>query len=74
MTAITGMYRPARKVYGQWATDWMRRYGSGGWPNCYNRPHLASQLLSIRKDHGSKEAIEFRNYLLWLGVYPVRLR
>ena len=71
MSAITGMYRPARKVYGQWAIDWMY-HGKTRWSS--PRHHLAIQLTGIRKEHGTKEAREFRNYLLWIGVYPSRQR
>jgi hypothetical protein len=70
MSAITGIYHPAKKVYGQWAVDWLHGWDRWTTP----RHHLAVQLQAIRKEYGSHEAIEFRNYLLWLGVYPVKVR
>lgn len=69
MAAITGQYKPARRVYWDWINDW-RNDGNERWTS--PRFHLAAQLNKIRKENGSHEAIEFRNYLKWLGCYPVR--
>ena len=68
MSAITGIYRPAHRLYGQWAVNWLHSH--------YDRKRhvLAQQLVLIRREHGSQEAREYRNYLLWLGCYPVRIR
>jgi len=71
MSAITGNYRPASNVYSQWALTWLYR-GQSAWSR--NRSMLASQLLQIRREHGAGQAVEFRNYMLWLGTYPIRLR
>ena len=70
MSAIFGRYAPARKHYHSWAADWI--YASDRWSS--PRHHLANQLRRIKAEEGRHEAREFRNYLLWLGVYPVRLR
>ncbi len=70
MSAITGNYAPARKMYGQWAVDWLQC--SDKWSSA--RYHLCHQLRRIRQADGRREAMEFRNYLFWLGVYPVRWR
>ena len=69
MSAITGNYAPARKLYGQWAVDWM--YCGEKWST--PRYHLAHQLRRIRQAEGRHEEREFRDYLFWLGVYPVAL-
>lgn len=44
MSAITGLYRPAKKVYGQWAVDWLH-CGLDRWTS--PRHHLATQLVAI---------------------------
>lgn len=67
MSAITGRWSPPNKGIQGWAIDWL--HGA----SCSSpRFHLANQLTYIRKAHGPHEASEFRNYLLWLGVYPVK--
>ena len=68
MAAITGQYAPARKGYVAAAVDWL--HGPERWSS--PRKHLATQLRQIRSADGCHEATEFRNYLLWLGVYPVK--
>jgi hypothetical protein len=70
-TAIVGRYAPADPLYLRWAVDWLHD-GLDRWTS--PRHHLAVQLNGIRKRHGASEAIEFRNYLLWLGVTPSRFR
>ena len=66
--AITGLYRPPNKGIGQWTIDWL--HCAARWTS--PRYYLSQQLRYIRDAHGAREAKEFRNYLLWLGVYPVR--
>ena len=70
MAAITGNYTPPNKGIGDWAIDWLRI--SDRWTS--PRKFLAEQLRYIRKAHGTHEAREFRSYLLWIGVYPIRRR
>jgi hypothetical protein len=70
MAAITGHYAPARREYQTWYVDWL--HGADRWTS--PRFHLATQLRRIRQLDGRHEAKEFRNYLLWLNVYPVRWR
>ncbi len=70
MSAIIGRWKAPHDGIRQWATDWM--HGPGRWST--PRFYLAWQLRYIRKHHGTYEASEFRNYLLWRGVYPVKLR
>ena len=69
MAAITGNYCPAKAKYGAWAIDWMHIGHRWSTP----RHHLAIQLTGIRKESGNEAAVEFRNYLLWLGVYPSKV-
>jgi hypothetical protein len=54
---------PANK----WIGEWIRR---GSHP-AY-RPELAKQLQLIRKRHGNRAAIEWRNHLDYLGSYPLK--
>lgn len=66
-TAIRGLYRPANKKYrDSWAAHYICRPAT--------RSLVAKQMRDIRAAYGANEALEFRNYLLWLGVFPVRLR
>ena len=68
MSAITGRYAAARAQYNFWSMDWLQLHDRWTTP----RYHLATQLRKIRQLDGNHEAREFRSYLLWLGVYPVR--
>ncbi len=67
--AIRGRYAPARPEYRGWAADWL--HGPDRWSS--PRVLLAHQLRVIRRLDGSAEAREFRNYLLWLGLYPAKI-
>lgn len=69
MSAITGLYSPPNTGIRDWAISWLR---SDAWTS--KRLYLAEQLRYIRKHHGVKHAKEFRNYLLWLGVYPSKIK
>ena len=74
MSAIRGLYAPKRRAYRSWIDRWhvLGRPGRVSTPE--DRDLLASQLRVIRNEDGNHEAREFRNYLLWIGIYPVRLR
>ncbi len=63
MSAITGRYTPCHKLIDNMLLLWIRNR---------NRPRslLSEQLREIRKRFSTNEAREFRNYLLWVGVYP----
>lgn len=65
MTAITGRWTSPNKGIQGWAIDWLH-----GQRCSSPRIHLANQLRYIRRAHGVQAAIDFRNYLLWLGCYP----
>ena len=65
MSAIIGRYKPATKQIGDIASGTIHRN--------INREDLALCLRRIHKDYGVVEAREFRNYLLWLGTYPINL-
>ena len=67
MSAITGRWVSPNKGISQWAVDWMY---TDRWTS--PRKCLAQQLQYIKKNHGRYEAKEFRNYLLWIGVYPTK--
>lgn len=67
MHAITGNYTPPNKGIAAWSIDWLH-----GFLGTSPRYHLAQQLRYIHRAHGAHEAKEFRDYLLWIGVYPVR--
>jgi hypothetical protein len=71
MAAITGNWTAPNKGIQQWAIEWLHRGPKNG-----NSPRtrLASELKYVRDNHGAHEAIEYRNYLLWLGSYPVKIR
>ena len=66
MSAIRGLYRPAKKVYMDWAFSTIYRPLS--------RAECAQKLNLVRHTSGRKEQREFRNYLLWLGTYPVSIK
>jgi len=51
----------------RWVAGWIARR-----PSPEYRGDLASQLNLIRKRHGSGAAVQYRNYVLWLGSYPVK--
>lgn len=70
MPAITGNYAPASKLLDKWNIAWIYRSHAMREP----RLTLATQLRHIRKNHGNPEAKEFRDHLLWIGVYPVKIR
>ena len=67
--STTIAYVPARPVYRAWIVDWMH---DGRWSS--PRIWLAYQLRRIRAEVSTGEARRFRDYLLWLGCYPVRVR
>lgn len=71
MPAITGDYRPADKVLRHWASKWI--HPPLAWSGV-ERSVLWMQLRHIHRWLGPHEAREYRNYLLWLGVYPSRVR
>jgi hypothetical protein len=62
--AIIGRYAPKDKLFSTWAATWISRPGT--------RWLLSQQLYDIRQRFGPAEALEYRNYLLWLGCYPGR--
>jgi len=64
MSASFGRYAPRRRMYGEWASRSI-------W-HPVTRETVAACLLIIRRQDGAHEAREFRNYLLWLGTYPVQ--
>jgi hypothetical protein len=70
MTAILGRWTPPNQGVWGWCIDW--RMASGCWTS--PRKHLAEQLRYLRLNHGTHEASEFRNYLLWLSLYPIKKR
>ena len=70
MASITGNWSAPNKGIRSWVNDWL--YRSSTWSS--PRKRLAEELRYIRKAHGVHEASEYRCYLLWIGVYPVRLR
>ena len=72
MTAITGVYRAPSQTQRDWAGHWLHRWS--GWETSDQRHMLVLQLLRLRRWYGMADASEFRNYLLWLGVYPSRIR
>ena len=65
--AITGNWSPPNKGIQSWAVDWMHGFRGSSPRYC-----LAQQMRYIRRAHGAHHSREFRNYLLWLGVYPSR--
>lgn len=70
MNAITGNYKAPNKGIDNWVLDWI--YRSQYWTS--PRKFLAEQLRYIRKNHSRYEAKEFSDYLLWIGVYPIKRR
>jgi hypothetical protein len=71
MTAIVGCYIPPTKHCADLTFWWL--YCSHWLSHEGRRRKLAQELSFIRSGHGRHEAREFRNYLLWLGVYPSRV-
>lgn len=61
--AATGLYCPICTTYKRWVAEWL-------YFGYKTRKTLVNQLQAIRMHYGNKEAMAFRNYLKWLGVYP----
>ena len=70
MAAILGRWTPPNRSIERWAIDWLAV--SERWSS--PRKYLAEQLRYVRLNHGTHEASEFRNYLLWLSLYPIKKR
>jgi len=68
MAAIKGNWIAPNSGVASWGVDWL--HGPTRWSS--PRKHLTEQLRYLRTNRGNHEAREFRNYLLWLGVYPVK--
>lgn len=75
MSAITGHWAAPSKVVENWYWGWCRR------ANCPDytlrdeeRVLLAEQMREIRRKYSRHQSKEFRNYLLWIGIYPVKIR
>ena len=62
-------YTPARNVYSAWLADWLNN-GPERWSSA--RYHLSHQLRVIRQFDGNGEARRYRDWLIWVGCYPVR--
>jgi hypothetical protein len=56
-------YAPKRRQYGKWYASTIHREAP--------REVVAEWLRTIRRQDGTAEAIRFRDWLLWLGTYPV---
>lgn len=63
-------YVPARAQYRAWYTSTIHRPLG----RCAGRSHLSGWLRVIRRQDGSAEAKRFRDWLHWLGTYPVQIR
>lgn len=72
MSAIIGQWKPPSKAVAQWAIDWL--HGLGGRHGGSSRKSLTKELLYVRKIYGTAHSLEYRRYLLWLGVYPSKRR
>lgn len=69
-SAIVGLWSPPSKLVSKWMDGWRRTNPSSEhWRS--HRALLARELIGIRILHGRHHAREFRDYLLWLGFYPV---
>jgi hypothetical protein len=62
-------YVPKDQTYYRWMVDWLYE-GDIRWSS--PRKNLAYQLRVIRKLDGNDEAAKFRDWLLWIGSYPVK--
>lgn len=57
-------YVPKRGIYRTWINVMI--------VNLPSRHTVARCLNQIRKEEGNTEALAFVNWLVWLGVYPIR--
>ena len=58
-------YLPSPRVM-RWVGEWVQRGPTG-------RPLLAAQLRLLRSRYGSTAARAFRDHLMWIGSYPLRV-
>jgi hypothetical protein len=58
---------PPKKIYNPWIGSWIQNLG-GNSP----RYRLSQELKHIRRSDDHKQAAHFRNWLLWIGCYPVK--